>query len=154
MSKDTTPDIMDAGETTVPTNLVEPTLGPVVVNDKAVVKKTGKLEMHEVDNGYVVIQDGRAFGVKKDDFQQVQRLLAGQDIVQYNTAPKGQEQSPWHQQRNINIKELSAVAMACEGIVVIHKLQNCYMIVGPQGAYLTSTTNDALVELNKLFTTL
>ena len=137
--------------------LLDPNLKKAAVEgmaEPAVPVKPGKLklEMHEIENGYVIIQDGRAFGIKKDDFLQVQRLMKGEDVVQYNRMLT--EEIPWKQQRNVNIQELASVAMASEGIVVIHKLTNCYMIVGPQGAYLARTEIDGLAAVGQIFKTL
>lgn len=164
----TSPDIIgeaEKKETMIAQSKVPPSrkaVPPLVVNGPAVpvaailpsepvAARPGKLEIHEVENGYVVLQAGRAFGVKKDDFAQVQRLLKGGDVVNYNTLPAGQTASAWQQTRPVNIAELGAVAMACEGLVVIHKLQNCYMIVSPKGAHLASTGVDGLAELGRIF---
>jgi hypothetical protein len=113
-------------------------------------KPAGATEIHDIGDGYVVVYNGLAYGFKPDDLSgQLIRLMKGGDVVSYSG--KDGKVEDWVNKAPIAIEQLQQITAHCMGIMVVHRLVNCYLVVGPAGMRLASTDGDVLAAMQAIF---
>ena len=111
------------------------------------VLQNGPVTIHTVSNGFIAKSGNRAYGIRADDFDQLQKLMNEGTAPQYSGS-----QAPWEGAMPNN-PQLPApdILHACNGLVIIHQLDNCCLVAGTNGLYLAETPVDAMQELDKIF---
>ncbi len=129
---------------------VTPVQNAAPSTDKHFVALGGTFTLHTVSNGFIAKAGSRAYGLRTDDFEQLQKLMTTGEAPEYSG-----QQPPWESGANNQLKHGALPApdilSACKGLVIIHQLENCCLVAGTNGLYLAETPVEAMKELDKIF---